>query len=72
MDHLSDNAADAIPYARLLVERDPLDEHSRAKLSGFLVRLGRHSEARQVIEIGKRLAIELGTGKSAAAGEDGA
>jgi predicted ATPase len=65
VDRLSDNAADAVPYARLLVERDPLDERARSKLSGFLVRLGRHAEARQVIEIGKRLAIELGTGNSA-------
>jgi DNA-binding SARP family transcriptional activator len=61
---LSDDAARATPYARLLVERDPLDENSRATLSRFLVRLGRHSEARQLIETGKRLASELGTGGS--------
>ncbi len=65
VDHLSDNAAEAVPFARLLVERDPLDEHARSELSGILVRLGRHSEASQVIETGKRLAIELGTGKPA-------
>jgi predicted ATPase/DNA-binding SARP family transcriptional activator len=64
VNDLSDDAAKAIPYGRLLVERDPLDEHSRATLSGFLVRLGRHAEARRLIETGKRLASELGTGTS--------
>jgi predicted ATPase len=65
VDRLSDNPAEAVPYARLLVERDPLDEQTRSKLSGFLLRLGRHAEARQVIEIGKRLAMELGIGNTA-------
>jgi len=64
VSHLAENASEAMPYARLLVERDPFDEHARSTLSGFLVRLGRQSEARQVIEIGNRLAIELGDGKS--------
>ena len=51
----------AVPYARLLVEIDPLDEHSRAQLSGFLIKLARHSEARQVLEAGQRLASEFGS-----------
>ena len=32
----------------------------RAQLSGFLVKLARHSEARQLIETGQRLASEFG------------
>ena len=65
VDRLSDNAAEAMPFARLLVERNPLDEQARARLSGFLLRLGRHAEARQMIETGKRLSLELGTGSTA-------
>src|SRR2546422_2250497 len=42
----------AVPYARLLVEIDPLDEQSRAQLSGFSVKLSRHREVQQLIETG--------------------
>jgi len=57
---LSENPDNAVPYARRLVELDPLDEHSRTQLCGFLVKLGRQSECKQLIESGKRLARELG------------
>src|SRR5215471_11152057 len=57
---LSDNPDAAVPYARLLVEIDPLDENSRAQLSGFLVKLGRQSEAKQITVTGTRLVRELG------------
>jgi len=65
VDQLADNAAESIPYARILVERDPLNEHSRTTLSSLLIQLGRRAEARQVIEAGKRLAAELGMGTPA-------
>ena len=61
---LSGNPADAIPYARQLLQRDPLDEQSRAQLARFLMTVGRQSEARQLVEVGKRLAKELGTGSA--------
>jgi predicted ATPase/DNA-binding SARP family transcriptional activator len=57
---LSPAPQNAVPYARRLVQIDPLDERLRAQLAGFLAQLGRHSEARQLIETGKRLARELG------------
>src|SRR5262249_20250238 len=57
---LSDNPDAAVPYARLLVEIDPLDENSRARLSGFLVKLGRQTEAKQINATGTRLVRELG------------
>jgi predicted ATPase/DNA-binding SARP family transcriptional activator len=57
---LSDDPDAAVPYARLLVEIDPLDENSRAQLSGFLVKLGRQSEAKQITVTGTRLGRELG------------
>ena len=57
---LRDDPQAAVSYARGLVELDPLDEHSRAQLSGFLVKLARHTEARQLIQAGQRLASEFG------------
>src|SRR5262249_39676003 len=61
---LPDDPQAAISYARLLVEIDPLDEPARAQLAGFLVTLARHSEARQLIEAGQRLASEFGSKSS--------
>jgi predicted ATPase/DNA-binding SARP family transcriptional activator len=63
-NELSDKPALAVPYARLLVEIDPLDEHSRTRLCSFLVKLGRQTQAKQLIETGHRLARELGGASS--------
>ena len=60
VSQLSDNPADAIPHARLLLEVDPLDENARSQLTVFLAKTGRNSEARQVVETGRRLGRELG------------
>jgi len=60
ISQLSDKPGDAISHARLLLEIDPLDENARAQLSTFLVKLGRNSEARQVVDTGRRLGRELG------------
>jgi predicted ATPase/DNA-binding SARP family transcriptional activator len=60
VNQLSDKPADAVAHARLLLEVDPLDENTRSQLTAFLVKLGRNSEARQVVETGRRLGRELG------------
>ena len=61
---LSDRPGEALPYLRLLVQRDALDEPSRIRLAEILTGLGRHSEAKQLIEAGKRLAMEWGSRSS--------
>ncbi|HEX4998744.1 MAG TPA: AAA family ATPase [Terriglobia bacterium] len=61
---LQGDPAAAVPYARLIVQRDPLHEPSRAQLARLLVALGRNSEAKQLLEAGKRLASELGNGRA--------
>jgi DNA-binding SARP family transcriptional activator len=58
---LSKDPAEAIPHARLLLEVEPLDENARAQLAAFLIKLGRNSEAKQVVDTGRRLGHELGS-----------
>jgi DNA-binding SARP family transcriptional activator len=62
VSQLSEKPVDAIPHARQLLEIDPLDEKTRSQLTAFLLKLGRNSEARQVVDSGRRFGRELGQG----------
>jgi predicted ATPase/DNA-binding SARP family transcriptional activator len=62
VNQLSEKPVDAIPHARQLLEIDPLDEKTRSQLTAFLLKLGRNSEARQVVDSGRRFGRELGQG----------
>jgi len=64
VNQLSEKPGDAIPHARQLLEIDPLDEKTRSQLTAFLVKLGRNSEARQVVDSGRKFGRELGQGIS--------
>lgn len=61
VDRLSSTPEAALGHARALVEVDPLDEHSRARLVELLGQTGRRKEAEQIYESGTRLSRELGS-----------
>lgn len=56
----------ALPYARALVQADPLSESARATLVRLLVAAGHRNEAEQQLSTAKRMLAQLG---SAATGE---
>jgi DNA-binding SARP family transcriptional activator len=58
---LSENPEEAIPFARTLVQVDPLNEPARAALVRLLGSQGRKLEAQQHYETGNRLFRELGS-----------
>ena len=61
VDRLEREPAQAIPYARSLVQADPLDERARSTLVRLLAAAGHLREAEQHVESGRRLMKELGS-----------
>lgn len=57
---------EALSHARALVACDPLDDAARATLVDLLDRTGHPQEARQHLETGRRLLVEVGESRSEA------
>lgn len=57
---LADMPADALPFARQIVELDPFDEAGRARLVELLVAADRRAEAEQQYRAGRQALEELG------------
>jgi len=62
---LVDDVERALPFARDLVRLDPADVVQRLQLCELLERSGRHREAEQQIEVGRRVLAERGIDDSA-------
>ena len=62
---LSDDVERALPFARDLVRLDPADVERRLQLCELLERSGRHREAEQQIEVGRRVLADRGADDSA-------
>jgi DNA-binding SARP family transcriptional activator/tetratricopeptide (TPR) repeat protein/DNA polymerase III delta prime subunit len=65
VERLSADRGAALPYAKALVQTDPLNETAHASLVGLLLAEGRGKEARQQYETGLRLLKEAGVASPA-------
>ena len=62
---LKDDLERALPFARDLVRLDPADVEQRLRLCTLLEQSGRHREAEQQIQVGRRVLAERGIDDSA-------